>query len=276
MLAIIKKYAAVILGSAVLAVSLVDAQVIINEPKAGTVTVFQNQFIAGQAPAGLPIQLKVNGIPVDSGSARIDGVFEFLGVPTPEGPVTYTVTVRMPNGEYFAADRQIHRIGSPDSIIVNMPENEVGADGRTIMNVTAAVVDKWGVKIGDGYFVTVEADSMEMDVQDVDPNTPGIQLRLKNGEVTIPLRAPKEAGSYSLKVSTSNIVTRVTKDFTTPIEPLMLVGSANGTVNSLRTGGEMSDSSFGLLKSANVIDNGVHADGRLAFYGRGSIWSNYL
>ncbi len=276
MLAIIKKYAALILGSAVLAVSLVDAQVVIKEPKAGTVTVFQNQFIAGQAAPGLPIQLKVNGIPVDSGSVRIDGVFEFLGVPTPEGPVTYTVTVRLPNGKYFAVDRHIHRIGSPDSIIVNMPENEVGADGRTIMNVTATVVDKWGVKIGDGYFVTVEADRMEMDVQDVDPNTAGIQLRLKNGEVSIPLHAPKEAGSYCLKVSTSNIITRATKEFTTPIEPLMLVGSANGSLHSLKAGGSLSDSSFSLLKGESSLSEGTHTDGRLAFYGRGSIWSNYL
>jgi len=276
MTAIIKKYALLILGLTVLTVSLVDAQVFINEPKEGTVTVFQNQFIAGQAPAGLPIQLKVNGTPVDSGSVRIDGVFEFLGVPTPEGPVTYTVTVRMPNGSDLVVTRHIHRIGAPDSIIVRMPEDEVGADGRSIVNVTATVVDKWGVKVGDGYFVTVEADSMEMDVRDVDPNTPGIQLRLKNGEVTIPLRAPRDAGTYTLKVSTSNITTSVTEEFTTPFEPLMLVGSAEGSVNSLKTGGDLSDSAFSQLKSANSISDGIHTDGRLAFYGRGSIWSNYL
>ena len=276
MLAILKKYAVLILGNMLLAVSLVDAQVVISEPKEGTVTVFQNQFVAGQAAPGTPILLKVNGTPVDSTSVRPDGVFEFLGVPTPEGPVTYTVTARMPNGNYLTLNRQIHRIGSPDSIIVAMPENEVGADGRTIVNVTAVVVDKWGVKVGDGYFVTVEADSMDMDVQDVDPNTPGIQLRLKNGLVTIPLHAPKEAGSYTLKVSTSNISTSVTKEFTTPVEPLMLVGSAEGSVNSLKTGGSMSDSSFSQLQSANKISDGIHSDGRLAFYGRGSIWSNYL
>jgi hypothetical protein len=276
MLAIIKKYVVLILGITVLAVSLVSAQVVITEPKEGTVSVFQNQFVAGQAPAGLPIQLKVNGTPVDSGSVRIDGVFEFLGVPTPEGPITYTITVRMPNGNDVTVNRKIHRIGSPDSIVVNMPENEVGADGRTIMNVTARVVDKWGMKVGDGYFVTVQADSMEMDVQDVDPNTPGIQLRVKNGEVTIPLHAPKEAGSYTLKVSTSNIATSITKEFTTPVEPLMLVGSANGTVSSLHTGGSLSDSSFSLLQNSNTISDGIHTDGRLAFYGRGSVWSNYL
>ena len=276
MLAILKKYAVLILGNMLLAVSLVDAQVVISEPKEGTVTVFQNQFVAGQAAPGTPILLKVNGTPVDSTSVRPDGVFEFLGVPTPEGPVTYTVTARMPNGNYLTLNRQIHRIGSPDSIIVAMPENEVGADGRTIVNVTAVVVDKWGVKVGDGYFVTVEADSMDMDVQDVDPNTPGIQLRLKNGLVTIPLHAPKEAGSYTLKVSTSNIATSITKEFTTPVEPLMLVGSAEGSVNSLKTGGSMSDSSFSQLQSANKISDGIHSDGRLAFYGRGSIWSNYL
>ncbi|HTX19938.1 MAG TPA: hypothetical protein VMG34_14900, partial [Bacteroidota bacterium] len=276
MFATIKKYLVLTLGGLLTAASLVNAQVFISEPKQGVVSIFQNQFVAGQAPAGLPIQLKVNGIPVDSGNVRIDGVFEFLGVPTPEGPVTYTVSVRMPNGQVVSVDRQIHRVGSPDSIIVSIPENEVGADGRTIMNVTARVVDKWGVRVGDSYFVTVRADSLTMDAQDVDPNTPGIQLRLKNGEVTVPVHAPREAGIYTLSFSTSGVSASAVKEFSTPVEPLMLVGSAEGSVSSLSTGGLMSDSSFSLLKSSNEISDGLHSDGRLAFYGRGSIWGNYL
>ncbi len=271
MLAIIKKYVVLIFGFTVLSVSLVDAQLIINEPKVGMVSVFQNQFIAGQAVPGFPIQLQVNGAPIDSAIVRPDGIFEFLGVQTPEGPVTFTVTLRMPNGKNISVDRKIHRIGTPDSIIVNMPENEIRADGRTILNVTANVVDKWGMKINDGYFVTIESDSMKTDIEDVDPNTAGIQVRLNNGEIAIPLRAPKDAGTYSLKLSTSSIATQVSKEFSTPIEPLMLVGSANAEGSLLSTSGNLTE-----LKDENKLNNGFHSDGRLAFYGRGSVWSDYL
>ncbi len=271
MLAIIKKYAVLMMGLTVLAASLVDAQVVINEPKAGTVSSFQHQFISGQASPGVPVQLKVNGSLIDSTYARPDGVFEFIGVPVPEGPITFTVTVRMPNGKYFTVDRTTHRIGSPDSLVVIMPANEVRADGRTIMNVTANVVDAWGVKIQDGYFVTVDADSMQINVKDADANTAGIQIPLSNGEVTIPICAPKDAGMYSLTLSTSSISTRVTKEFNTPVEPLMLVGSANAEGSLLSASGNVSG-----LKNENTLNSGFHTDGRLAFYGRGSVWNDYL
>ena len=271
MLATIKKYAVLVMRMTVIAASFVDAQLAINEPKSGTISVFQHQFVAGQASPGLPIQLQVNGTTVDSTVSRPDGVFEFLGVPTPEGPVTFTAIVRMPNGKYFSIDRAIHRIGAPDSIIVNMPENEFRADGRTMMNVTANVVDRWGVKIQDGYFVTIDADSMKIDASDVDPNTMGVQVRLVNGEISVPVRVPKDAGTYSMRLSTSSITTRVSKEFSTPIESLMLVGSVDGEGSHLSTSGDLSN-----LKNENKLNDGFHTDGRLAFYGRGSVWSDYL
>ena len=271
MLATLKKYCGLILGSVILSLSVVNAQVVINAPKVGAISTFQNQFVAGTAPAGMQVVLQVNGMNIDSTNVRPDGVFEFLGVPTPEGPVTYTVMLRMGNGKYITAERKIHRTGSPDSILVNIPENEVRADGRTVMNVTATVVDMWGVKIQDGYFVTVEADSMNIDAIDADPNTIGIQVRLNNGQITFPLRAPKDAGMYSLKLSTSSIAVRVNKEFNTPIEPLMLVGSANAEGSLLSTSGDLS-----ALKNENKLNSGFHSDGRLAFYGRGSVWTDYL
>ena len=264
-------YCLLILGSMFLFVSFVDAQVIINEPKEGTMSHFTSQFVAGSAPSGLPIKLFVNGVAVDSGNVRGDGVFEFIGTPVPQGPITFTVVVKMWNGQEMKATRKMHVFGAPDSIIVNMPEDEIRADGRTTMNATANVVDKWGVKINDGYFVTIESDSMKMDLKDVDPNTGGIQVRLKNGEIAIPLRAPKSAGTYSLKLSTSSIATRVSKEFNTPIEPLMLVGSANAEGSILSASGNLSG-----LKNENKLNDGFHSDGRLAFYGRGSVWSDYL
>ena len=273
MLNTLQTYCLLILGSMFLFVSSVDAQVFINEPKEGTTSHFTSQFVGGTAPSGLPIKLFVNGVAVDSGSVRGDGVFEFIGTSVPQGPITFTVVVKMWNGREMKAIRKMHVFGTPDSIIVNMPESEVRADGRTTMNVTANVVDKWGMKIRDGYFITVEADSMKMDIQDVDPNTIGVQVRLTNGEIAIPLRAPKDAGMYSLKLSTSSIATRVSKEFNTPIEPLMLVGSADASGSMLKASSNFSSLN---LKNENKLNNGFHSDGRLALYGRGSVWSDYL
>ena len=94
MLKEIQTYCAVILGSLLLSVAFADAQITITQPLEGEVSSFRNQAVIGSAPADAGIRLDINDTPIDSGVVRIDGVFEFLGVPTPEGPVTYTVTVR--------------------------------------------------------------------------------------------------------------------------------------------------------------------------------------
>ncbi|MDD8019430.1 MAG: hypothetical protein PHP42_13740, partial [Bacteroidota bacterium] len=270
MLAIIKKYAVMILGSVVLAFSFVDAQVVINEPKEGTVSAYQNQFIAGQASPGLFIQLQVNGKPVDSTSVRPDGVFEFIGVPTPEGPVKFTVVARMPNGNRTTVERQIHHLGSPDSIIVDIPEENLPADGK-MMKMRTRVVDAWGVQIPSGYFVTLNADSLITDAIDADPNTPGIQVRIVNGVAEFTMRSPQQAGPSTMVFTADKATTKEVVEFTTPIEPLMVVGSADASGTNLSTSGDLSE-----LKNKNKIDAGFHSTGRLAFYGRGSVWNNYL
>jgi hypothetical protein len=271
MLNTLKKYYLVLLGSVLFAAVSVDAQVFINEPKEGIKSHFTSQFVAGTGPTGVPVRLKVNGIPVDSGSVRTDGVFEFIGVPVSRGPVTFTVDMKMPGGRIVSAQRSVHIYGAPDSIIIDMPSDDLRADGRSILEATAHVVDKWGVKINDGYIVTIESDSINLGVKDIDPNTPGIQVRLSNGSVSIPVTAPKNAGSYSIIVSASGASTRFYKEFNTPIEPLMLVGSANVNAHYLSTTGDVSQ-----LKNADLLDDGFQSDGRVAFYGRGSVWNDYL
>ncbi len=267
----LKKYCLVLLGSVLLAVSSVDAQVFINEPKEGIKSHFTSQFIAGSGPTNVPVKLLVNGVPVDSGKVRGDGVFEFIGVPVPRGPVTFTVQMKMPGGRIVSALRSIHIYGAPDSILIDLPETDLRADGRSVIEAKAYLVDKWGVRIKDGYIVTIESDSVILKSEDLDPSIPGIQSRLTNGSVSIPMLAPRLAGSYSVSLSASGATTRFYKEYNTPIEPLLLVGSANVNARYLSATGDMSQ-----LKSVDLLDDGIHSDGRMAFYGRGSVWNDYL
>lgn len=271
MLNTIKKYYLLAIGSLMLATTSVNAQVFISEPKEGAMSQFTSQFLSGVGPTGLRVVLYVNGIALDTTTIRPDGVFEFNGAIVPPGPVQFMVEVKNPIGQVMKATRNIHVYGPVDSVIVNMPNAGVRADGRTRIDVTASVVDKWGKKIPNGYFVTVESDSLLIDLKDVDPNTPGIQVRLVNGEVQLPVVAPKNAGIYSLKVRASDVTTTVHTEFNTPIESLMLVGSANVNASYLSTSGDLSE-----LKNKDLLDNGFHNDGRLALYGRGSVWGDYL
>lgn len=249
----------------------VDAQAIINEPKEGAKSHFTSQFVAGTGPTNVPVKLLVNGTAVDSGSVRSDGVFEFIGVTVPRGPVTFTVVMKMPGGRLVSTVRRIHIYDVPDSIAFELPEKDLRADGRSQLTANVQLLDKWGVRIEDGYFLTVEADSLSLGMKDLDPATPGVQARLAGGTVAVPVVAPKNAGSYSVKVTASGVERRFHTQFNTPIEPLMLVGSADVSGRYLSTSGDLSQ-----LKSRSLLEDGFHSDGRLALYGRGTVWGDYL
>ena len=171
---------------------------------------------------------------------------------------------------------RIHIAGQPRSIEINTDAATFLADGRTITRFDLVVRDTFGVAIPSSYIITVKSDTGTIVSPDIDPNQDGIQRKIENGKVSIDLQSPAQAAVATITASWGNAKVEKQIEFNTPVEPLMLVGSANGTINSLSTGGNMSDSAFSSLKNENSISDGIHTDGRLAFYGRGSIWSNYL
>ena len=246
----------------------------IVEPKPNTVSMLTRQAVIINGAPGRKVLLQVNGVAVDSGIVRIDGVSDFLGIPVPEGDVVFKISYIDNFNETDSV--RIHVAGQPHSIEINTNTNTFLADGKSITHLELVVKDKFGVAIPSSYIISVKADTGTIVSPDMDPNQEGIQRKIENGKVTVDLQSPPQAAIATITASWGDAKAEKEIEFTTPIEPLMLVGSANGTVSSLHTGGTISDSSFSLLQDANKMSDGVHTDGRLAFYGRGSIWSNYL
>ncbi|MEO8168324.1 MAG: hypothetical protein ABI623_08755, partial [bacterium] len=243
----------------------------ITSPAEGSVSPFTNQAIVGQAPPNLPVQLFINGIVVDSAHVRIDGAFEFLGIRSPRGPVTYKAVVTMKNGKTFSAERKVHILGEPDSLAIACPSNEIQGDGRSTMSVTVEVLDKWMVRIPSGYFITVNVDHLDVLEEDVDSNTPGHQVRLADGAATFTLHATDYVGPVTLSVSTNSLVRKEPLYAVTPSIPFMLVGSADGTLKNLSTTGQTAG-----LSPSEDFSAGFRKLGRVAAIGRGNVFGNYL
>ncbi len=240
-------------------------------PHEGTVSALSNQAIVGQSIPGMPVRLEVNGATVDSAVVRIDGAFEFLGVHSPRGPVTFTAVVTMKNGKTFSAERKVHILGDPDSIVVTCSSEEIQGDGRSTLNVKAEVLDPWKVRIPAGYFVTVSVDHLQVLEEDVDTNTPGHQVRLTEGTANFTLRSTDYVGPVILSLSTNSIVRKYPLYAITPSIPFMLVGSANGTLKSLSTTGATAG-----LSPSEDFSSGFRKQGRIAAIGRGNVFGNYL
>ncbi len=249
-----------------------NAQVVITTPTEGEISPYRTQAIIGLAPgANLPVRLEIDGVPVDSGMAMPNGAFEFIGIQTHEGPITFVVTVRFPNGRTFSAERHMHVLGAPDSIDVATPSYEIPADGWTVLPVSAVLLDRWGVHIPAGYFVTVTADSLAIQGEDADSATAGFQARLLDGKVSFAVKAGHYVGRSVLTLSTNGITTRVRLNLRMPHVPMMVVASADATGKNQHATRPEQD-----LSSPDDFKTGFNARGRLAGFARGTVLDDYL
>ena len=247
------------------------SQIVISTPREGEVSPYRSQAVIGTAPAGWTIRLQVNGLQVDSGTVRPDGVFEFLGVPAPDGPVTLMVTAQLKNGKPRTAVRTMHILGAPDTIRIHPAAYELPADGQTILPVIVDVVDRWGVIIPSGYFITVQAEGLTILGADVDPTTPGYQVRLDSGRANISLVAQSYVGPALLSLTTNGVTAQTEIHAVTPVVPFMLIGSADASGRYLKTRGDTQG-----FQPEDDFKDGLQSRGRFAAMGRGTVFDDYL
>jgi hypothetical protein len=247
------------------------SQIFIAQPREGEISLYRSQAVIGSAPAGWKVRLEVNGVAVDSTAVRTDGVFEFLGVPVPDGPVVFNVSTHLKNGRTPSTLRRIHVIGAPDSLIVRAPETQFQADGHSSVTLVTTVVDKWNVVIPSGYFVTVFADSLTIAERDADPVTPGHQLRVDSGKVSVTVKSSAYVGPSHVKLSTNGISVSTEVFALTPTIPFFLIGSADGTGKHLRATGDIDG-----MSSPEDFREGLRGEGRFAATGRGTVFGKYL
>ena len=125
------------------------------------------------------------------------------------------------------------------AIAVSMSAEPVPADGKSIVKIRVHVLDAWGVAIPSGYVVTSAADSIQYLGTDADVKTPGMQTQLDNGAAEFSVKAPRQAGQYDMQFSANGLKTLASVEFSTPVEPLILIGSADATGSMLHASGDV-------------------------------------
>ncbi len=238
-------------------------------PQQNEVSMMTRQAVIINGTPGIKVALSVNGVAVDTGTVRTDGVYDFLNISVKQGPVTFSVAAISSSNETDSVS--IHISGEPNSIEIITPENELFADGTSKIKFDAVVKDKFGVAIPGMYLISLRSDTLSVIANDVDPNQEGIQAKIENGKASFEIQAPQQAIISTLKASWGKVAVEKEIEFNTPIVPLMIVGSAKASGTALSTSGNLND-----LRNKNSLDAGFHSDGRLAFFGRGSIFGNYL
>ncbi len=121
--------------------------------------------------------------------------------------------------------------GKISRVNINVPQNGVPADGKTVTKVKISLVDADGVPVRTRVPVTLQSGIAGWQALDLDPKEPGIQLFAENGEITVSITSPIEPTVAEIQVSAGNINSKTFIKFIPELRPLIAVGVIEGAIN---------------------------------------------
>ena len=111
------------------------------------------------------------------------------------------------------------------------PAATAAANGKDVLQLVLRLQDKDGVKVAARTAITLESDLGLIDLQDLNPDEPGIQTFIEGGEMVIPVLAPNAPGRGKLRVSSGLLKQEIDIQFLADLRPLIAVGLIEGSVN---------------------------------------------
>ena len=244
-----------------------------------------------QGRAGGKLRLKVNGeeVPERRIGKRVTmtdrgiELLEFIGVPLRAGENTLELDQLDPFGN--ARGSQSIRVIAPDKlgqIRIELPNRERPADGNTPTRATVRLLDASGVPVTARTELTLEASLGLWNVEDLNPDVPGVQVFIEGGHAEFDVQPPIEPGDCRLRVSSGVLRAEETISFLPDLRPMLAVGVIEGRVNisKLSSGSltrlERNDTFERELREFSVGSDESSASGRAAFFIKGKIKGSYL
>jgi len=136
--------------------------------------------------------------------------------------------------------------------------------GESSSRVKVKVLDANDYPASGVYYVTLSADQGRINVPDLQPDEPGVQVRIENGEADVEYLSSDNAGRVLLKASTGAIETELTLLQTAPPRPLLVTGLVNIEKSWLESDTVLTDPVL-----ANAMDEDMRA--RIALFMTGKI-----
>jgi len=258
--------------------------------KEGQVLPFAQTSVQIQGAAGTQLKILVNGAEVHEKQRgklailedqRKQGV-EYVGVELQTGKNTLQVQQL----DLFGTVRESQSItvivpGGVHQLKINQPNQLVMANGRDVLQIAVQLQDKQGVKVATRTQLTLESDLGLIDLQDMNPNEPGIQTFIDGGEMIVPIISPSIPGRGKLRVSSGLLKQEIDIQFQADLRPLIAVGLVEGSIN-------FNNFDSGKLHSVNQNDGfedelneiadwgDTSLTGRTAMFIKGKVKGDYL
>ncbi|MEN6549684.1 MAG: SdrD B-like domain-containing protein [Armatimonadia bacterium] len=121
--------------------------------------------------------------------------------------------------------------GRPGKLNVEMPTQGQPADGKTAVPIRISIADQQGTVVSARTPVTLEASLGRWDVDDLDPNEPGVQVFVEGGSREVQLLAPAEPGAARVIVSSGLLKSESVVRFLPDLRPLLGLGVLEAKLN---------------------------------------------
>lgn len=170
--------------------------------------------------------------------------------------------------------------GQAGAIKIDTPANAI-ADSKTPVKITVHLVDDNGVPVTARTQLTLEISQGIWVTKDLDPEEPGLQAFMEDGQAEFTLLPPGAPIDAMLKISAGELQNQAKITFLPELRPLIGAGIIEGVVNfkagKVNVNAPSANDAFEReLRNISVNGADMRASGRAAFFFKGTIKGQYL
>lgn len=260
--------------------------------KDGQVLPHDQTTVQVKGVAGASIQLFVNGKQVADDRIgkravlpdfQIAGL-DFIGVELSVG--RNEIEVRQLDMMGNVRDQQKISVVAPDNmskISLSAPAQEVQANGSDVYQAVIRVTDQNGTLVASRTPVTLESTIGKIQLKDLEPEKPGVQIFVEGGTVVVPISAPTEPGEGTLQVTSGLFNATQPVRFLPNLRPMLAAGIIEGSLSlqhfdPKQLGRASRNDGFeDELNELSSSESGkTSANGRAALFLKGKVKGEYL
>lgn len=232
--------------------------------------------------AGTSVELWVNGQKVPDSRVGKKAVladrqvagYDYIGVDLVPG--NNTLEVRQLDGMGNLREKTSITVAAPDQLkqlLIDTPKQEVQANGKDIYQAVLKLQDANGVAVSSRTPVTLLTSAVTLQLKDLDPNTPGVQVFVEGGSLVVPIQAPAEPTQAKLVATSGIFSTSRNITFLPNLRPLIATGIIEGAIN-LR---HFDPSALGKVDRRDGFEEELHdiassSDGKRSVTGRAALF----
>lgn len=148
--------------------------------------------------------------------------------------------------ERILTSQSVFRPGDAKTIKLSSPTTPLEADGVSVIEIGLHILDADGIPAMGTHFVTLQSTAFGITQQvgfitpDIQPETPGHQIRVRDGIAYVKMRAPKKAGEFVITANDGGeLKSETTLVFAEPIREIIAVGLVELSGQIANLGGKL-------------------------------------